>query len=57
METLPKAEAQSPGLTSTGELILQQHQVQGAGAARGAVPLHDADVGAATVILRARVLS
>lgn len=44
-------------LTSTGELVGQQHQVDGAGAARGSVALHDADVGAAAVVPGARMVS
>lgn len=43
--------------TSTGELVLQQHQVDGAGAARCPVALHDADVRAAAVVPRARVFA
>lgn len=44
-------------LTSTGQLILQQHQVDGTRAASRAITLHDADVGAAAVVPRARVFT
>lgn len=41
--------------TSTGEKILQQHQVHGTGAAWRSVTLGNADMGAPTIITRARV--
>ena len=47
----------SVALTSTGELVLKQHQVDGTRAASGPVPLHDADVGAAAVIPGARMFT
>ena len=44
-------------LTSTGELVLQQHQVDGTRAASRPVALHNADVGAAAVVPGARVFT
>lgn len=47
----------SAALTSTGEFVLQQHQVDGTRAARCPISLDDADVGAATIIPGTRVFA
>lgn len=44
-------------LTSAGQLVLQQDQMDGTRAASCPVALHDADVGAAAIVPRARVFT